>query len=66
MREEAAANGTNFAIVGRDGVTRTLTQVPGELNGVTGRFEYIVDSLKNLTHQMFVRGGSINGIPIKP
>ena len=66
MREEAAANGTNFAITGYDGVTRTLTQVPGGFNGVVGRYEYIVDSLNNLTHQMFVRGGSINGIPIKP
>ncbi len=66
MREEAAANGTNFAITGGDGVTRTLTQVPGGFNGVAGRYEYIVDNLNNLTHQMFVRGGSINGIPIKP
>jgi RHS repeat-associated protein len=66
MREEAAATGTNFAIVGGDGVTRTLTQVSGSFNGVRGRYEYIVDSLNNLTHQMFVRGGSINGIPIKP
>jgi hypothetical protein len=66
MREEAAVNGTHFAITGGDGVTRTLTQVPGGLNGIAGRYEYIVDSLNNLTHQMFVRGGSINGIPIKP
>ena len=66
MRDEAALNGTHFAIAGGDGVTRTLTQIPGELNGVAGRYEYIVDSLNNLTHQMFVRGGSINGIPIKP
>jgi RHS repeat-associated protein len=66
MREKAAANGSNFAITGGDGVTRTLTQVPGDFNGVAGRYEYIVDSLNNLTHQMFVRGGSINGVPIKP
>ena len=66
MREEAAASGTNFAITGGDGVTRTLTQVPGGFNWVAGRYEYIVDSLNNLTHQMFVRGGSINGNPIRP
>lgn len=66
MREEAAANGTHFAITGGDGVTRTLTQVPGVFNGAAGRYEYIVDNINNLTHQMFVRGGSINGIPIKP
>ena len=66
MREVAATNGTNFIITGGDGVTRTLTQLLGELNGIAGRYEYIVDSHKNLTHQMFVRGGVINGIPIKP
>lgn len=36
MREEAAANGTNFAITGGDGVARTLTQVPVALMGLRG------------------------------
>ncbi|MEV2220303.1 hypothetical protein AB0E01_10540 [Nocardia vinacea] len=31
----------------------------------TGRFEWIIDGDK-VTHQMFVRNGTINGIPIKP
>jgi hypothetical protein len=66
MREEAAVNGTNFAIEGGDGAIRTLTQLPGELNGVAGRYEYLVDGFNNLTHQRFIRGGSINGIPNKP
>jgi len=65
MRDEAANSGTHFRIVGRDGITRTLTQIPGEVNGVTGRFEYIVDEAGNLTHQLFVKGGTINGIPIR-
>ncbi|MCL5022338.1 MAG: RHS repeat-associated core domain-containing protein [Nitrospirae bacterium] len=66
MREEAARNGTHFEIVGGDGVTRTLTQVEGTLNGQTGRFEYIVEKTGNLTHQRFVPNGSINGIPNTP
>lgn len=66
MRGEAAERGTHFAIVGKDKQTRTLTQYLGEMNGRTGRFEYIVDASGNLTHQRFVRGGTINGIPNTP
>lgn len=66
MRDEAAKKGTHFTIVGNDGVPVTLTQVPGGLNGIPGRFEYIVDPTGNLTHQLFVPRGTINGIPIKP
>jgi RHS repeat-associated protein len=58
--------GTQFQVVGADGETYTLTQVSGSVNGVDGRFEYLVDSQGSLTHQFFVPGGSINGIPIKP
>jgi hypothetical protein len=65
-REDAAHNGTHFPLTGNDGQVRTLTQIPGELNGEPGRFEYIVDQSGNLTHQRFVKGGSINGIPNKP
>jgi hypothetical protein len=65
VREEAARTGTHFKLIGGDGVERTLTQIPGELNGQAGRFEYIVEK-EDLTHQMFVRGGTINGVPIKP
>jgi len=43
----------------------TLYQVEGSLNGVPGRFEWIVDKGK-VTHRFFVPGGKINGIPIKP
>jgi hypothetical protein len=51
--------------VGGDGVKRTLIQLPGNVNGVDGRFEWIIDG-DRITHQMFVRGGGINGVPIKP
>jgi hypothetical protein len=65
-RGEAARFGTHFRIRGNDGVTRTLTQVAGEVNGTAGRFEYIVDPAGKLTHQLFVPGGRINGVPIRP
>ncbi len=64
--DDIASNGSVFRFVGGDGVTRTLVQTPGELNSVAGRFEWIVDGAGNLTHQMFVKGGSINSVPIKP
>jgi hypothetical protein len=66
MREEAAQNGTHFLITGGDGKVATLTQIPGEYNGIAGRFEFIVNKSGNLTHQRFVAGGTINGIPNKP
>jgi filamentous hemagglutinin len=47
----------------RNGVD--LYQLEGSLNGVAGCFEWIVDN-GNVTHRMFVRGGTMNGAPIKP
>ncbi|SDD08472.1 RHS repeat-associated core domain-containing protein [Massilia sp. PDC64] len=45
----------------------TLYQIEGGFNGAAGRFEWIVDpKLGGVTHRMFVPGGTINGIPIKP
>lgn len=42
-----------------------LFQVEGSLNGVAGRFEWIVDQ-GSVTHRMFVGGGTVNGVPIIP
>jgi RHS repeat-associated protein len=56
-----AANATGAQL--RNGAT--LYQVEGSLNGVAGRFEWIVDGGK-ITHRMFVKGGTCNGVPIKP
>jgi len=66
VRAEAAQSGSHTPLVGGDGVTRTLTQMAGTLNDKAGRFEYIVDPAGKLTHQLFVPGGTINGVPIKP
>ena len=43
----------------------TLYQLPGSLNGVSGRFEWIIQN-GNVTHRLFVKAGEINGIPIMP
>lgn len=43
----------------------TLYQVEGSLNGIMGRFEWIIQD-QQITHRMFVPGGGINGIPIMP
>lgn len=64
--DDIASNGSVFRIVGGDGAQRTLVQMPGEVNGIAGRFEWIVDDVGNLTHQLFVKGGSINGVPVRP
>ncbi|MFM6350337.1 MAG: hypothetical protein ACKPFK_35130 [Dolichospermum sp.] len=66
VRQEAARWGQNFSVRGGDGVTRTLTQIEGSVNGQAGRFEYLVGKNGNLTHQRFVPNGTINGIPNKP
>ena len=43
----------------------TLYQIEGSLNGKVGRFEWIIQN-QQVTHRMFVPGGRINGIPIRP
>jgi hypothetical protein len=55
-----------FQITGGDGVHRTLFQLPGELNGKPGIFEWIVDNSSGeavITHQRFIDGGSVMGAP---
>ena len=42
----------------------TLYQLQGSLGGKAGRFEWIVEN-QQVTHRFFVKGGGINGIPIK-
>jgi hypothetical protein len=42
-----------------------LYQLSGSLAGVEGRFEWIIDK-GAVTHRMFVRAGTINGIPVLP
>jgi RHS repeat-associated protein len=67
--DDIGENATVFKLIGGDKVVRTLVQMPGEMNGVAGRFEWIIDkdSVGDvITHQRFVRNGTINGAPNKP
>lgn len=43
----------------------TLYQLDGSLNGLAGRFEWIIQD-GNVTHRMFIQNGTMNGVPIKP
>jgi RHS repeat-associated protein len=55
-----------FTITGGDGVARDLYQLPGELNGKPGVFEWIVDRSGTdpmIPHQRFIPGGSVTGWP---
>lgn len=55
-----------FAIKGGDGASRELYQLPGEVNGKSDVFEWIIDrsgSNPVINHQRFIPGGSVTGFP---
>lgn len=43
----------------------TLYQLEGVLNGASGRTEWIIQD-GNVTHRMFIKNGTMNGVPLKP
>jgi RHS repeat-associated protein len=63
---DIAANGQEFSIAGADGVSRTLVQSAATVNDIPGRFEWIINPDGTVSHQLFVPGGTINGVPIRP
>ena len=52
----------NVIALAEASVIVVLYQIEGSLNGVDGRFEWIIQDGK-VTHRMFVKGGTINGVP---
>ncbi|WP_258208112.1 polymorphic toxin-type HINT domain-containing protein [Paenibacillus radicibacter] len=63
LTEAQIGKGTTFNITGGDGIQRTLLQVNGGLDGKNGIYEYIIDSNATVSHQRFIEGGIINGVP---
>ena len=47
----------------KDGITRTLYQIEGSLNGKEGVFEWIVDPNSGVTHRNFIENGKVTGKP---
>lgn len=56
-------SGKVFIITGNDGVKRTLLQTKGKFNNKDGIYEYIINKSNNVTHQRFIEGGEITGVP---
>ncbi|WP_426768177.1 hemagglutinin repeat-containing protein [Erwinia aphidicola] len=63
LSREQLMDGKVFTIKGGDGIERKLLQAEGSFNDKKGIFEYIYDNKGNVTHQRFIEGGNITGIP---
>jgi hypothetical protein len=62
LSQAQLAAGQLYTLTGGDGAAYSLFQVAGDLNGKTGTYEYIINEAGQITHQMFVINGVVNGI----
>ncbi len=61
--EEQLVKGKIYSVTGGDGVTYTLLQTEGEVNGIKGIFEYMLSPEGTVTHQRFIKNGVFTGTP---
>ena len=61
LSEEHLRSGHVYCVIGKDGNTYTLLQTKGQLNGVDGVFEYLINDAGQVTHQRFIAGGGYTG-----
>lgn len=52
--DQFAGEGSQSTIVGNDGVTRSLIELPGAINGKEGSFQWIIGSDNSVNHRLFV------------
>lgn len=57
LSETQLSKGTAFYITGHDKVRCILLQVQGEINGVKGIFEFILQPDGTVSHQLFTKIG---------
>lgn len=53
----------HIVFAGGDNKSYTLLQTKGQLDGVNGIFEYIINDAGQVTHQRFIKDGIYTGFP---
>lgn len=61
LSQDQLAQGRAYSFTGGDTRPYTLLQTQGQLNDVNGIYEYISDSLGQVTHQRFIPEGIYTG-----